>query len=93
MGFGAALNRRRFIDDTRRRPYGLARRGLCKGDVFAVGAILLTGGLIALFVYGVLHLSLAFRDNDGSFALALFAHPPQNVFSPAIWSFDCVFGT
>jgi iron(III) transport system permease protein len=35
-------------------------------------------------------LSSAFRDNDGSFAPALFA---AKLFGPAIWSLDCVFGT
>jgi iron(III) transport system permease protein len=89
MGWGAALY---ALSSTMLLSYGLARRGLCKGDVFAVGAILLTGGLIALFVfYPVLCiLSSAFRDNDGSFAPALFA---AKLFGPAIWSLDCVFGT
>ena len=50
--------------------YGLARLGVCKGDVFVAGAILLVVGLIALFVfYPVLCiLSSAVRDNDGGFA-------------------------
>lgn len=64
--------------------YGLARLGVCKGDVFVVGALLLVVGLIALFVfYPVLCiLSSAVRDNDGSFAPTLFA---EKLFSRSVW--------
>ena len=67
MGWGAALY---ALACLMLLAYGLARLGVCKGDVFVVGAILLVVGLIALFVfYPVLCiLSSAVRDNDGGFA-------------------------
>ncbi|HJU26717.1 MAG TPA: iron ABC transporter permease, partial [Rhodanobacteraceae bacterium] len=88
MGWGAAFY---ALSCTMLLAYGLARRGLCNGDVFVVGAILLMVGLIALFVfYPVLCvLSSAVRDNDGGFAPSLFA---TKLFSGSIWSLDCVFG-
>ena len=54
--------------------YGLARLGVCKGDVFVIGSILLVVGLIALFVFYpvICILSSAVRDNDGGFAPSLF---------------------
>jgi iron(III) transport system permease protein len=72
--------------------HGLARQGLCKGDVFVVGALLAVVGLTALFVfYPVLCILLsALRDNAGSFAPALFT---QKLFSASIWSVDCITGT
>jgi iron(III) transport system permease protein len=71
--------------------HGLARQGLCKGDVFVVGALLAVVGLTALFVfYPVLCVLLsALRDNAGSFAPALFT---QKLFSASIWSVDCFTG-
>jgi iron(III) transport system permease protein len=89
MGWGAALY---ALSCTMLLAYGLARRGLCKGDVFVAGALLLMVGLIALFVfYPVLCiLSSAVRDNDGSFAPALFT---AKLFSTSIWSLDCIIGT
>jgi iron(III) transport system permease protein len=71
--------------------YGLARLGVCKGDVFVVGALLLVVGLIALFVfYPVLCiLSSAVRDNDGSLAPTLFM---EKLLSRSVWGLDCVFG-
>ena len=72
--------------------YGLARLGVCKGDVFVVGSVLLVVGLISLFVFYpvVCILSSAVRDNDGSFAPSLFA---AKLLSRSIWGLDCVFGT
>jgi iron(III) transport system permease protein len=86
MGWGAALY---ALACLMLLAYGLARLGVCKGDVFVVGAILLVVGLIALFVfYPVLCiLSSAVRDNDGGFAPTLFA---EKLFSASIWSIDCV---
>ena len=88
MGWGAALY---ALACLMLLAYGLARLGVCKRDVFVVGAILLVVGLIALFVsYPVLCiLSSAVRDNDGGFAPALFA---EKLFSASIWSIDCVTG-
>jgi len=72
--------------------YGLARRGLCGGDVFVVGAVLLVVALIAQFVfYPVLCVLIsAVRDNDGSFAPALFA---TKLFSESIWGLGCLAGS
>ena len=88
MGWGAALY---ALACVMLLAYGLARLGVCKGDVFVVGAILLVVGLIALFVfYPVLCiLSSAVRDNDGGFAPTLFA---EKLFSASIWSLGCVTG-
>jgi iron(III) transport system permease protein len=88
MGWGAALY---ALACLMLLAYGLARLGVCKGDVFVVGAILLVVGLIALFVfYPVLCImSSAVRDNDGGFAPVLFA---EKLFSASIWSVDCVLG-
>ena len=72
--------------------HGLARQGLCKGDVFVVGALLGVVGMTALFVFYpvVCVLLSALRDNAGSFAPALFT---QKLFSASIWSVDCITGT
>ncbi len=88
MGWGAALY---ALACLMLLAYGLARLGVCKGDVFVVGSILLVVGLIALFVFYPVFciLSSAVRDNDGSFAPALFA---EKLFSPSIWSLGCVVG-
>jgi iron(III) transport system permease protein len=71
--------------------YGLARQGWCRGDVFVLGSLLLVVGFILLFVgFPIVSiLTSAARDNDGSFAPALFA---QKLFSPAIWSLACIVG-
>ncbi|HSU06159.1 MAG TPA: iron ABC transporter permease [Acetobacteraceae bacterium] len=68
---------------------GLAQRGVCKGDVFVTGALLLTVGLIAVFVvYPVLCvLASAVRDNDGGFAPQLFV---VKLFSASIWGLGCL---
>ncbi|HEX5305772.1 MAG TPA: iron ABC transporter permease, partial [Dyella sp.] len=70
---------------------GLAQRGACGGDVFVTGVLLLTVGLIALFVgYPVLCvLSSAVRDNDGSFAPWLFV---TKFASRSIWGLGCLGG-
>jgi iron(III) transport system permease protein len=88
MGWGAALYALACLMLV---AYGFARLGVCKGDVFVVGAILLVVGLIALFVfYPVLCiLSSAVRDNDGSFAPSLFA---GKLFNSSIWGLDCIAG-
>ena len=89
MGWGAALY---ALACLMLLAHGLARLGVCKGDVFVVGSLLLVVGLIALFVfYPVLCiLSSAVRDNQGSFAPVLFL---AKLTSPSIWGLDCVFGT
>jgi iron(III) transport system permease protein len=68
---------------------GLASQGLCKGDMFVVGALLAVVALTTLFVfYPVLCILLsALRDNDGGFAPALFA---QKLFSGSIWGVGCL---
>jgi iron(III) transport system permease protein len=69
--------------------YGLARLGVCKGDVFVVSAVLLVVGLITLFVFypALCILSSAVRDNDGGFAPSLFT---SKLFSRSIWGLDCI---
>jgi iron(III) transport system permease protein len=51
--------------------FGMARRGLFKGDLFVAAAVLITAGLLALFiVFPVLKaLSSVFFAEDGQFAL------------------------
>ena len=88
MGWGAALY---ALACLMLLAYGLARLGVCKGDVFVTGSLLLVVGLIALFVfYPVLCvLSSAVRDNDGGFAPDEFI---AKLMSPSIWSLGCLSG-
>jgi iron(III) transport system permease protein len=71
--------------------HGLARQGLCKGDVFVVGALLTVVGSTALFVFSPVMCILlsALRDNNGGFAPALFG---QKLFSQSIWDVGCITG-
>ncbi|TBW39478.1 iron ABC transporter permease [Siculibacillus lacustris] len=70
---------------------GLARQGVCRGDVFVTGAILLVVALIALFViYPALCIFVsAVKDNDGGFAPELFG---AKLFGRPIWGIDCLVG-
>lgn len=70
---------------------GLARQGVCRGDVFVTGAILVVVSLIALFViYPALCIFVsAVKDNDGGFAPHLFA---AKLLGRPIWSLDCLVG-
>lgn len=87
LGWGAALYALSCLMLT---AHGLARQGMCRGDVFVVGAILLVVGLIALFVfYPVLCiLASAVRDNDGAFAPEQFF---AKLLSRSIWGVDCLW--
>ncbi len=69
--------------------FGLARRGVLKGDVFILGAVLLIVGLITLFVfYPILCVLVsAVRDNAGNFAPEQFV---TKLLSPTIWGLGCV---
>lgn len=70
---------------------GLARQGMCRGDVFVTGAILVVVSLIALFViYPALCIFVsAVKDNEGGFAPELFA---AKLLGRPIWSLDCLVG-
>lgn len=70
--------------------HGLARQGVCRGDVFVVGSIMVMVGAITLFVfYPILCiLASAVRDNDGNFAPHLFL---TKLLGRPIWGVDCLF--
>lgn len=88
LGWGAMIH---VLALTMLIAHGLARQGVCRGDVFVVGALLLVVGLIVLFVIypALCILSSALRDNDGGFAPTLFA---AKLFGRPIWGLDCLFG-
>ncbi len=70
---------------------GLARLGRCRGDIFVVAAILLTGLSILLFI-GLPLLSVmtsALRDDAGNTNFLLFLH---KLIDGSIWGFGCLRG-
>ncbi|MBD9373651.1 iron ABC transporter permease [Rhizobium sp. ARZ01] len=71
--------------------FGLADRGVLKGDVFVVSAISMLVFLVAIFVFYPVGSMLvgAFQDFDGSFNPEGFT---RNIIDPSIWSLDCVIG-
>ncbi|MCA1299471.1 ABC transporter permease [Stappia indica] len=71
--------------------FGLAERGVMKGDAFTIGAIALLIALVATFVFYPIVSMFAgsFQDFDGSFNPDGFL---RNIQDPAIWSLDCVIG-
>ncbi len=88
MGVGAAalaLTYLMFI------AIGLAARGWCRGDLFAVGALLICGALVALFVFwpvGVV-LERALRGGDGHWSATALA---TRLTDETIWSLSCLAG-
>jgi iron(III) transport system permease protein len=70
--------------------FGLARRGAFRGDLFVAAAVIVSSGLLALFiVYPVLKaLASAFFGEDGG-SLAAFV---QRIFNARNFSLDCVVG-
>jgi iron(III) transport system permease protein len=72
MGWGAAIA---LVALTVLGAFGIARRGLFRGDLFVAAAVVLSGSLLALFiVYPVLRaLAGAFIGEDGRAGLASFA--------------------
>jgi iron(III) transport system permease protein len=88
MGAGAVLTALVFV---LLFAFGLAERGVMKGDAFVVGAISLLVFLVAVFVFYPVGSMLvgAFQDFDGSFNPDGFT---RNIADPSIWSLDCVIG-
>lgn len=71
--------------------FGLAERGVMKGDAFVVGAISMLVFLVAIFVFypiGSMFVG-AFQDFDGSFNPDGFI---ANIQDTSIWSLDCLIG-
>ncbi len=88
MGAGAVLSAVTFV---LLFSFGLAERGVMRGDVFVVSAISLLVFLVAVFVFypiGSMFLG-AVQDFDGSFNADNFI---RNVQDPSIWSLNCVIG-
>src|SRR5690606_24616243 len=69
--------------------FGLAERGVMKGDAFIVSAISLLVFLVAVFVfYPLVSMFVgAFQDFDGSFNADGFM---RNIVDPSIWSLECL---
>ena len=71
--------------------FGLADRGVMRGEAFIVASIAMLVFLVVIFVFypiGSMFIG-AFQDFDGSFNSAGFM---KNVVDPSIWSLDCVIG-
>lgn len=86
LGYGGALLGLSYLMLAAR---GLAARGYCKGDAFAVGAIALVIALIGLFVFFPIltMLASAVEDNAGAWAPGLFV---EKLSSPSIWGIGCI---
>ncbi|PDT17668.1 iron ABC transporter permease [Rhizobium sp. J15] len=88
MGAGAVLSAITFV---LLFAFGLAERGVMKGDAFVVSAIALLVFLVAVFVFypiGSMFVG-SVQDFDGSFNAANFI---RNIQDPSIWSLNCVIG-
>ena len=88
MGAGAVLSSITFV---LLFAFGLAERGVMKGDAFVVSAIALLVFLVAVFVFypiGSMFIG-AVQDFDGSFNADNFI---RNIQDPSIWSLNCVIG-
>ncbi|MDR9776554.1 iron ABC transporter permease [Rhizobium hidalgonense] len=86
MGAGAVLSSITFV---LLFAFGLAERGVMKGDAFVVSAIALLVFLVTVFVFypiGSMFIG-AVQDFDGSFNAANFI---RNIQDPSIWSLNCV---
>ncbi|HTO34193.1 MAG TPA: iron ABC transporter permease [Pararhizobium sp.] len=71
--------------------FGLAERGVMKGDAFVVASIAVLVFLVAIFVFYPVGSMLigAFQDFDGSFNPDGFT---RNIQDSSIWSLGCVIG-
>jgi len=87
MGYGALLLGLSFLFLL---AAGLSRRGVLRGDGFALGATLLVGGSTLLFVFFPVSLVLvgAGKVEDG-YAMAAMV---QRLAAPDIWSLGCLAG-
>ncbi|MBB3544502.1 iron ABC transporter permease [Rhizobium sp. BK399] len=71
--------------------FGLAERGVMKGDAFVISAIAMLVLLVSVFVFypiGSMFVG-AFQDFDGSFNPTGFL---TNIQDPSVWSLGCVWG-
>ena len=86
MGYGAVLVAASFLFLFTQ---SLAARGFATGDVFVAGSIGLVVGLIVAFVFFPVSRILisAFQDNEGAYALALFA---EKITDQKIWGLRCL---
>ncbi len=88
MGAGAGLVALSFV---LMFSFGLAERGVLRGDAFVVASIALLVFLVSIFVFypvGSMFVG-AFQSFDGSFDPSGFI---RNIQDPSIWSLDCVIG-
>ncbi|MFT4160146.1 ABC transporter permease [Shinella sp.] len=88
MGAGAVLSAITFV---LMFSFGLAERGVMKGDAFVVSSISLLVFLVTVFVFypiGSMFIG-AVQDFDGSFNPDNFI---RNLQDPSIWSLNCVIG-
>jgi iron(III) transport system permease protein len=71
--------------------FGLAERGMLRGDAFIVSSIVVLVFLVVIFIFYPVGSMLvgAFQDFDGSFNAEGFS---RNIVDPSIWSLDCVIG-
>ncbi|WP_438754747.1 ABC transporter permease [Pararhizobium sp. O133] len=88
MGAGAILASISFVLIF---AFGLAERGVMKGDAFVVASIAMLVFLVAVFVFYPVGSMLvgAFQDFDGSFNPDGFT---RNIQDSSIWSLGCVVG-
>ena len=88
MGAGAVLTGICFVLIF---AFGLADRGVMRGDAFIVSSIALLVLLVVIFVFYPVGSMLigAFQDFDGSFNTEGFT---RNFVDPSIWSLDCMVG-
>ncbi|RWX81385.1 iron ABC transporter permease [Neorhizobium lilium] len=88
MGAGAVLAAISFVLIF---SFGLAERGVMRGDAFVVSTIAILVFLVTVFVFypiGSMFVG-AFQDVDGSFQMAGFN---RTITDASIWSLDCVVG-
>jgi iron(III) transport system permease protein len=88
MGAGAVVSAFAFVLIF---SFGLAERGVMKGDAFVVASISTLVFLVAVFVFYPVGSMLvgAFQDFDGSFNPDGFT---RNIVDPSIWSLGCLTG-
>ncbi|RZS83346.1 iron(III) transport system permease protein [Phyllobacterium myrsinacearum] len=88
MGAGAGLVALSFV---LMFSFGLAERGVLRGDAFVVASIALLIFLVAIFVFYPVGSMLigSVQSVDGSFDPSGFV---RNIQDPSIWSLDCVVG-
>lgn len=88
MGAGAGLMALAFL---LLFAFGLAERGVLRGDAFVVSSITILVFLVGIFVFypvGSMFVG-AFQSFDGSFDPSGFI---RNIKDPSIWSLDCLIG-